>query len=528
MTARLILRTIAVAIAAAGLVDPVLTLNQRARPEVAVIGASHLPDPALTDRVVAALAPRFTVVRGPSIGAAATVVVGDELPAAATALPTAGFVVAPEPRGPFVTVTAVRAPSQAHVQSRVPVEIRVRAQAAQGRTLAVSLRSGEALIDRATHKVAASDETAMLTLTLVAPPAPGTVPFTVLAEIEDSAGTRTRADAGLEIRERRLAVLAFDRRPSWLSTFVRRALEADPRFIVTSRVATSRGAATAAGTPPDSLASLPSLALFDAVVVGAASEMTAADALGLEEYLRRRAGAVILLPDEPVASDALVRLTGAAGWRPIERAKPSGEPPATTFFTPDSEGGALWRTAVGSGRLSVFTAIDAWRFRDASDGAFDRFWRGTIAAAADATPPPIDLVPDRRVVAPGEATRARIARGPEHPIEWMRLHPNSGSGPVSFDVSRDGARASTTILVVPGAIRPTADDRPLLAAWTAATGGQRIPESQLASLGPALERALAPPAEDVRWRPMRSAWWIVPFALVLGAEWWLRRRAGLR
>jgi hypothetical protein len=27
--------------------------------------------------------------------------------------------------------------------------------------------------------------------------------------------------------------------------------------------------------------------------------------------------------------------------------------------------------------------------------------------------------------------------------------------------------------------------------------------------------------------PMRSGWWIVPFALLLGFEWWSRRRAGL-
>jgi hypothetical protein len=30
-----------------------------------------------------------------------------------------------------------------------------------------------------------------------------------------------------------------------------------------------------------------------------------------------------------------------------------------------------------------------------------------------------------------------------------------------------------------------------------------------------------------RWHPMRSAWWIVPFAAALGGEWWWRRRRGL-
>jgi hypothetical protein len=95
-------------------------------------------------------------------------------------------------------------------------------------------------------------------------------------------------------------------------------------------------------------------------------------------------------------------------------------------------------------------------------------------------------------------------------------------------VTRDGARAAATLLVVPGASPPVIDDRLLLEAWTSATGGQSIPESQLETLGPALQRALAPPPEPVRWHPMRSAWWILPFALVLGAEWWMRRRSGLR
>ena len=30
-----------------------------------------------------------------------------------------------------------------------------------------------------------------------------------------------------------------------------------------------------------------------------------------------------------------------------------------------------------------------------------------------------------------------------------------------------------------------------------------------------------------RVHPMRSAWWIAPFAIALGLEWWSRRRRGL-
>jgi hypothetical protein len=40
-------------------------------------------------------------------------------------------------------------------------------------------------------------------------------------------------------------------------------------------------------------------------------------------------------------------------------------------------------------------------------------------------------------------------------------------------------------------------------------------------------RSLASRATIVR-RPMRSGWWLLPFAAGLAAEWWQRRRRGLR
>jgi hypothetical protein len=39
---------------------------------------------------------------------------------------------------------------------------------------------------------------------------------------------------------------------------------------------------------------------------------------------------------------------------------------------------------------------------------------------------------------------------------------------------------------------------------------------------------VASPVATVVRRPMQSAWWIVPFTACLSAEWWLRRRRGLR
>jgi hypothetical protein len=48
----------------------------------------------------------------------------------------------------------------------------------------------------------------------------------------------------------------------------------------------------------------------------------------------------------------------------------------------------------------------------------------------------------------------------------------------------------------------------------------------------AIVRAIAsqpsPAAAETTVHPMRVPWWMLPFAACLSAEWWLRRRSGLR
>jgi hypothetical protein len=55
-----------------------------------------------------------------------------------------------------------------------------------------------------------------------------------------------------------------------------------------------------------------------------------------------------------------------------------------------------------------------------------------------------------------------------------------------------------------------------------------LAESDLAALAPALSRTLAAPVESTPFHPMRSAWWIIAFAGLLGLEWWDRRKNGRR
>lgn len=490
MTLRL-LRLGAILVAVAGVVDPASTVSRPVKPTVRLVASPSLPDPALPDRVAASLASAFTVVRDDVSPAAAVVSVGDQLPSDASDVAMPAFAVLPEARAPFVAIDSVRAPPAAQLHSRIPVSLRMRVAAAQGRKLTVSLRSDGVVLDQTTHDLDRSAAVLDATLSFVAS-TEGTAQLRVTAVI--TGATRpAHADFGVRVEDRRWAVLSFDVRPSWTATFIRRALESDARFLVTSRVRTTPGGAMTAGAAPSTLSSLPALEVFDVIVVGAAQALADADARGLETFMRERGGAVVLLLDEPPGQaggrSALLRLTGVSQWHTAAVAEPTGNPPGSESVTPavapswaETEASpTIWRTAVGRGRLIISGALDAWRYRHLNDGEFDRFWTAQVAEAADAT----------------LATVPASSRAPR------------GAAGAQFD-------------------RPTPDERSLIEVWTASRGGHSVVESELATLAPAIARVLEPPHAPHTFHPMRSAWWLAPFCLLLGGEWWLRRRAGLR
>ena len=499
---RKLLRVIAVAIAIAGAIDPVITADRRVKPDVSVVTAGRLPDPALADQVARTLESHFTVVRGASLGAAAVVSVGSELPPADARRLQPAFAVFPEPRAPFVAITAADAPPVTQLQARMPVAVRVHTRAAQGRQLTVTLASGGVVVDRLTRDISGNETSEVVELGFIAT-ATGDSTAVVTAEIAGAAAPAI-VDLATRVIDQRWAVLVFDRRPSWMSTFVRRTIEADPRFVVTSRVSTSRGASISAGRPPEILASLPSLELFQTVITGAPDELTDADVSGLEAFMRQRGGTVVLLLDVASENRPFERLAGVTTWSHAARAEPAGTPLASEFVTPATlpawaeplapvaltagkQAGAIaapavWQMPVGRGRLIISGALDAWRYRDRDADAFDRFWRSAISGAAQATP----------------------------------------------DSSAQPASPATPTTTAADARRPTPDDRELIKDWTSSRQGEAIAESKMATLVPALDRVLSPASERRPWHPMRSAWWLVPFALAVGGEWWLRRRRGQR
>lgn len=573
------LRTIAVLIAILGVIDPVMTRPLADRPPVAVVDAG---DAALGDTVARALSRTFDVRRGATAGAVATILVGRSMPAETP--PPSGAIVAVVPPPPSVRVLQIAAPASTPAGSRVPIDVSLQATGLGGRSLRVDALVDGVLLDRQVVAAKTADEAVRVSLSAPALAA-GILPITVrvVDDARPQGAPWAESVVATEIRAAAWRVLVADARPSWTSTFVRRALEADRRFVVASRVSVSRGLAAEAGGAPTTLADVASLERFDAVVVGAPDALTAAEVQALERFARERGGAVVLLADRIEAGPA-ARLIGAASLTDLhgidrrrvlsdvgvmiatELAVPVGLSSSADVLARVDARPAVWSVPLGAGRVIVNGALDAWRYRAREDAGFAAFWAHAVATAAAAAPPPL-TVSAARATRPGAPVEVRVtvrslaladlnratppvdvhavvslAEGGEL-AEPMRLWPSPERGVfVGAFQPKDGRRtyriavdangadgaaigvASADVLTGEPRVLPTDDVEP----WATAHGGVVVasadPLTALTAVTSAVS-AVQPPAVV---HPMRSLWWWPVFVLVLGGEWWLRRRGGLR
>jgi len=433
MTERL-LRLTVLFIALLAFIDPAITSDRAGKPEVALVSSysdARVHDD-LMDRTERAMAKHFTVLRAPFARAAATVVVGDRLPSRTDELALPLFAVLPAQSDPVVRIESVRAPRTSSHASRVPITVRLHTQAARDDVLTVSLHDGALEVDRVVDTLSTANVTRDVVLSYI-PSAVGTTLLTVTADVGDTLHKATTTVV-VESRDTRWSVLAYDARPSWTSTFVRRAIERDRRFSVTSRVVTSRNISTDAGTPPRAFDERTALMPFDVIVIGAPESLSARDVQGLERYLRQRGGSVILLFDHN-APGPYSTLLGNVQWSKSSSATslrvtvahdvvggdsiglrvtdfmspmqlPNGARSIALLHARTTDSTALralvWQTSVGAGRVIVSGALDAWRFRDPSISGFDRFWQSVIASVADASPPAIELRTVTRSTTPNE------------------------------------------------------------------------------------------------------------------------------
>ncbi|MEA3246166.1 MAG: hypothetical protein U9Q74_08395 [Gemmatimonadota bacterium] len=466
---RVALRNAAIAIAVLAFVDPVFVRQQADRATVSVTG-----DGPLAARVRAALAGQFDVVAGFWPGADALVVADGPLPAAAMEWRGPAFAVA----AAGVTFERVVAPRRAGTDAVVPVDVSARVRGAAGREVTFTARAGDVAVDRLTRRAASDDE--RMTFTLAAPaPAPGAVPIRVEATA-GGAVPPAAADVAVNVEPTPWRVLFHDARPSWMSTFVRRALERDTRFRVASRIATSSGVASATASA-GRLATAGDA--YDLIVVGAPQALDAREVAALDDFTRRRGGSVVLLLDDADAGPAarLAGLPSAGGGL-----REAGGPVAITFAGADHTGppelvaaefawpaalepGAepvvtavasvrgdsarrpvLWTSPNGAGRVVVSGALDAWRFRDASRSRFDEFWRTLLAREAARALPPLEVRAEPAVARPGERVRVSVT------LRDLTLAAVAQDGPVAASASVRAELLGTGAPAVPLRVLPGA------------------------------------------------------------------------
>lgn len=224
----------------------------------------------------------------------------------------------------------------------------------------------------------------------------------------------------------------------------------------------------------------------------------------------------------------------------------------------------------GAGRSMVFTGEAAWRWRmmlPAANTSYDTFWRQalrwlaiqasdpvSISAPASAAPgDPLqlrlavrdgafdvqrDASVDLRVTAPDgrvEALHAGLEQDDQGEAGYVaRFRPST---PGVYRVAADARRATgalgsaTTSVLVGGSDLEMTDPRlnmQVLQRVAAASGGRVIGEGDVRVLAEALRSGIPAAALSVRRDLWHNGWSFAAIVLLLGAEWILRRRWGLR
>ena len=615
------LRLIAFAIAVAGFIDPAISVSGASRARLAVVvqpPASPVAD-RIRDRLIRDLAASYEIVSNVTSDAAAAIVIGDRYPG------EPGSSVGADPRvrpgvpdsllvatvstadavTSGVRILRVDAPQEVPAATVIHLDVEVEGLRVAGRTTDVTVAIAGLEVGRASHRWTADEERWRVSFDAVPV---GEPPFVLRVEAISSASavptmppvpvssrvvvesgfsrTVTAADAVVDVRRAPLRVQFFDPRPSWATTFVRRALESDARFEVASLSVTSRG--ISAQTGGDVRLDDPRIDGFDVVIVGALDRLSAADVRSLDRYMRERGGALVLVPDQridagpardlafggaPLPSSSGVGLEVDLIERLLEQpAKLAMAPPAASLQAsellvlhslapgtdviariPGGDGSpVIVSMPRGGGRLLLSGAMDAWRFRAADNRAFDRFWQATIASLALASPPPIAISVVPPLLLPGErgdvivrvrsrdVTSVSASLDGDQPIR-LRPEPELGMyrgsftaksepGRSTIDVRASGSQsmsASRTILVRPDVQRLRQTMAPSLSMLASSHRGIDVTPDSVDDLERFVRIAVEVPRTTRVSHPMRSAWWVVPFAACLSLEWWMRRRRGL-
>jgi len=572
--ARVALRTLAIVIAIAAVVDPVMTVST-ASPAVVVVARLASSDvTAIEAALRSALSNAVVMVRPASGGrlpcapgercvmvadGSVDVQIPDDLSGPVSLIQTAVAT------GPNVAVRSVAASMTQNAAGSGIVTVALTGVGMQGRRTDIRVVDGAATVGSAVHEWKADGDATVdikwwslaegpRALTTMA------VPFDGEASALDNA-----LDVGVTVSSSRVAVLVFDPRPSWTSTFVRRALEDDPRFQVDHRVAL--GPSLAAGTAGGRLDAR-TLDAVPVAIVGSPEGLSSSDVTLLERFVRERGGTLILLPDRAPTGAATRLLSGrwtehleasaspAGVLRASETLRLSAASPFAIVLGTVKGSPVIVLSPTGHGRIVVSGAMDAWRYRDTDGGVFDRFWRSLVleSAAASASlrlefahpiaAPGTDapfVVRHRRMEPSASSTITATAACGHRAAQVVRVWPEGAAGVFAGTVAIEGSEpchvrvtveggptAVGGVAVTSGAIQSVSAVRSKLERSALRTGGVVALAGDERRVAAALMAGVPERAPPAPVHPMRSPWWMFPFVTCLGVEWWLRRRSGLR
>ena len=279
MTMTGVLRSAAIVTAVVGLVDPSWTARRRAPVPVEVRAGTH--SAAAADEVRRRLARSLSgqVTFDSEAEPVAVVVVGDARPMKSMprfALPISTVSIA-SPSVPNVRVVSADEPDPVRVGWSATFQAVIEAHGLAGKTSRIVLEEHGAELAHLEHRWSRESEQFDVSLRYT-PPASGT--STVTLRVVPTDGETTASDNAVDLRlvasGEQFRILVHEPRPSWNATFVRRALEQDPTFDVSTLVQASKGLEVRAGNPPAALTA-DALNRFDAVVVGAPEELRASE-----------------------------------------------------------------------------------------------------------------------------------------------------------------------------------------------------------------------------------------------------------
>jgi hypothetical protein len=578
-------RWLAIGIAIAAVWDPAMSMSRLHGPLVAIT-VSVAPSRALAAAQVQRQVERDLEQAGfdtsPNGAPDARVVVGDRAPRELTNDVPVWAVNMAQDAPPNVRIRRtstddVRVPGQA-----VEVRFVIDGVGVRGATTDVQLEQDGIPLATARH-VWQTQEESWSTALRYLPPLEGaqTISLRAIALPTET----TTADNTVAVRLPRmrsaLRVLSYDASVSWPATFVRRSLEGEPAFSLSTLQRASEGVATRAGGPPD-LFSEATLAPYDEVIVGGPEQLTSRQMAILRWFTDVRGGVVVWIADkrptggyasslgvtrfdQRVVEPPVSLRTGAdrllrASELIIARHAPNS---VRRLATVEPEGdAAVFAARSGEGAVVFFGALDAWRFRAADHEGFARFWRRTLMELGLTVAPRLSVEVEPSLARVGDPVRIRArlrgtelsggdeavmsgvsarAVGPaqhaEAPVRlWPTIEPGvfegewvvPAAGEYDISVSSGDSQADAVVAGSTDVPRGADADPEGLALLASASGGDMRSPAQAAGLVSVMRSKLPAHPTVVREHPMRSAWWMLPFVAAVCVDWGGRRMHGAR